>query len=63
MYRISMTLSPKEVILNMNKFDHYSIICNSEKLRTFCSRSFPGLFWNYLKMLPLQFRDSATRWQ
>lgn len=50
MYRISMNLFPKEVILNMNKLDHHSINYNSKKLRTFCSRSFLGVFLNDLKV-------------
>lgn len=62
-YRISNTLFPNEVILNMNKHNHHNSIYHNEKLRMFCSTSAPGEFLNDLRMLLLQFRDGATRWQ
>lgn len=38
-YRISITLFPNEVNLNMNKHNHHNNIYHNEKLRTFCSTS------------------------
>lgn len=44
-YRISITLFPNEVNLNMNKHNHHNNIYHNEKLRTFCSTSSQESSW------------------